>query len=90
MLAASTDLASAIGKGVREGHQPDSISAAAYGTLWGKGNRGQRDFQSYGGDFLMNQKVDILRGFFAAFFQLDAETWSGFLAGWPGLPGDNA
>lgn len=36
----------------------------------------------------MEQPVDILRGFFQAFFKVDQETWSGFLAGWPGLPGN--
>ena len=36
----------------------------------------------------MEQKVDILRGFFQAFFMLEGEVWGGFLAGWPGLPGN--
>jgi lycopene beta-cyclase len=44
--------------------------------------------QAYGGDFLMEQPVQQLRGFFGAFFALDESTWSGFLAGWPGLPGN--
>lgn len=45
-------------------------------------------YKAYGGDFLMEQPVDNLRGFFDAFFALDQDTWSGFLAGWPGLPGN--
>jgi lycopene beta-cyclase len=55
-------------------------------TMWSQQNRNQRDFQSFGGDFLMEQPVDILRGFFSAFFAIEQDVWSGFLAGWPGLP----
>lgn len=36
-----------------------------------------------------SQPVEMLRGFFDAFFTLDMETWGGFLAGWPGLPGND-
>jgi len=36
----------------------------------------------------MRQPVDQLRGFFSAFFSVTQEVWSGFLAGWPGLPGN--
>ena len=36
----------------------------------------------------MQQQVDVIRGFFSAFFAIDQEVWSGFLAGWPGLPGN--
>ena len=36
----------------------------------------------------MLQNVKILRGFFSAFFALPQLMWSGFLAGWPGLPGN--
>jgi hypothetical protein len=45
MLAASTDVASVVGKGVAEKQHPDKISADAYQAIWGKQNRGQRDFQ---------------------------------------------
>ena len=34
-------------------------------------------------------QVDILRGFFSAFFALETDVWGGFLAGWPGLPGND-
>ena len=44
--------------------------------------------KAYGGDFLMEQSVEKLRGFFLAFFSVDEDTWAGFLAGWPGLPGN--
>ena len=88
MLAAAPRLAAAIGDGLGAGHGPDAIAAAAYATLWGEQNRGQRSFQAFGGDFLMQQPVDRLRGFFSAFFAVEQPVWSGFLAGWPGLPGN--
>jgi len=88
MLAASTDLAAVISQGIKSGSSPDAISASAYTALWSQRNRGQRDFQAFGGDFLMEQPVASLRGFFIAFFQLDLPVWGGFLAGWPGLPGN--
>jgi len=87
-LAASTDVAAAIGKMHRAGARPDLVAQAAWGALWGRRTRGQRDFQAYGGDFLMAQPVDVLRGFFSAFFQVETLVWGGFLAGWPGLPGN--
>ena len=36
----------------------------------------------------MEQNVEKLRGFFSAFFALPQPVWGGFLAGWPGLPGN--
>ena len=36
----------------------------------------------------MQQPVKKLRGFFSAFFACDQMVWAGFLAGWPGLPGN--
>jgi len=88
MLAASTDLAEAISKPLKAGASPDEISASAYNALWNEQNRGQRSFQAFGGDFLMQQPVDKLRGFFQAFFATELPVWAGFLAGWPGLPGN--
>ena len=88
MLAASTDVASAIGSTMKKGHAPDAVSAAAYSAMWSQKTRTQRDFQSYGGDFLMRQPVEQLRGFFDAFFAVETDIWGGFLAGWPGLPGN--
>ncbi len=37
----------------------------------------------------MAQSVDLLRGFFSAFFAVEQPVWSGFLAGWPGLPNNH-
>ena len=36
----------------------------------------------------MAQNVENLRNFFDAFFALNDDMWGGFLAGWPGLPGN--
>lgn len=86
MLAAATAMATAIGDGIQQQASPDSIAASAYSSIWSPENRLQRDFQAYGGDFLMQQDVKKLRGFFTAFFSCEQSAWSGFLAGWPGLP----
>jgi lycopene beta-cyclase len=89
MLAASTDVAIAIGKGLHADNKkftPDKIAADAYAAMWSTKTREQRDFQAYGGEFLMIQSVEQLRGFFSAFFAVPMEVWGGFLAGWPGLP----
>ena len=91
MMAAATDVAEIIGEMVSRDKDvsPDAVSAAVYATLWSPQNRCQRDFQVFGGEFLMRQSVTQLRGFFSAFFSVDQEVWSGFLAGWPGLPGNH-
>ena len=67
---------------------PDRAAAAGYASIWTPSLRLQRDFQVYGGEFLMAQPVESLRGFFSAFFKLETILWGGFLAGWPGLPGN--
>ena len=72
-LASATDVAAAVGTGLRANSPPDAVAAAAYRALWSQQNRGQRDFQAYGGDFLMEQHVELLRGFFIAFFAIDNE-----------------
>ena len=45
MLAACTDVAAAIGQGVRDNSHPDAIASKAYLAMWNKQNRGQRLFQ---------------------------------------------
>lgn len=88
MLASSTDVAEAMSSALRSGAAPDCVAAAAYRHLWSPQQRFQRDFQVFGGEFLGAQPVEKLRGFFDAFFKLDEAQWGGFLAGWPGLPGN--
>jgi lycopene beta-cyclase len=91
MLASSTEVAEAISAELRRGpdkFDPDAAAAAAHAALWPYGRRLQRDFAIFGGEFLGAQPVEMLRGFFDAFFKLDMVTWGGFLAGWDGLPGN--
>ncbi len=64
----------------------DRCSASAYNAIWSPSNIRQRNFAVFGGEFLMKQNVQGLRGFFDGFFRLPLEMWGGFLAGWPGLP----
>lgn len=65
---------------------PDRAAARAYDAVWSPSNIAQRNFAVFGGEFLMKQDVEGLRGFFDGFFKLPLELWGGFLAGWPGLP----
>ena len=57
--------------------------------IWSLGNQMQRAFMVFGEEFLMRQDSSALRGFFNGFFNLAKPMWSGFLAGWPGLPGND-
>lgn len=66
----------------------ECISRSQGAALWPRASRLQRDFAVFGGEFLGSQPVEILRGFFSAFFELEPQVWGGFLAGWPGLPGN--
>ena len=68
---------------------PDRAAARAYDAIWSPSNIGQRNFAVFGGEFLMKQKVEGLRGFFDGFFKLPMDMWGGFLAGWPGLPNND-
>lgn len=94
MIASSIAVAEVIADqlAVAQGDDFDAsaASAAAYGALWPMENRLQRDFAIFGGEYLMRQPVVGLRGFFGGFFALPEEMWTGFLAGWPGLPGNEA
>lgn len=79
----STDLLST---GSSKTSNIDQVVASAYHATWTPENIRQRNFVVFGGEFLMKQNVVGLRGFFDGFFRLPMELWSGFLAGWPGLP----
>lgn len=83
--------AGSVAKAIREelssdNFNPDRAAASAYNAIWSPTNIAQRNFAVFGGEFLMKQKVEGLRGFFDGFFKLPLELWGGFLAGWPGLP----
>ena len=73
----------------KEGVNLDQIAASAYNAIWSPANIRQRNFAVFGGDFLMDQNVEGLRGFFDGFFKIPLEYWGGFLAGWPGLPNND-
>ena len=87
-LCATTDLSSAIGAALKADKSPDAVAKSAYAALWSKKTALQRDFAIFGGEFLLQLNAVDLRGWFSAFFELNQETWAGFLAGWPGLPGN--
>jgi len=90
MLASSRELTDALTSELkRPDFDPDAAAAAAHTAIWTRANRLQRDFSVFGGEFLGSERVEILRGFFGAFFALETDVWGGFLAGWPGLPGND-
>lgn len=83
-------VANAIVEGLKnENVNLDVVAGKAYDAMWSPSNIRQRNFAVFGGEFLMKQKVDGLRGFFDGFFRLPIDMWSGFLAGWPGLPNND-
>ncbi len=67
----------------------DKVAGSAYNAMWSPSNIRQRNFAVFGGEYLMKQNVEGLRGFFDGFFRLPLELWAGFLAGWPGLPNND-
>ncbi|KAK1746531.1 lycopene beta cyclase [Skeletonema marinoi] len=87
-MMASGSVAEAIRKELAndKNFNPDRAAASAYNAIWSPTNIAQRNFAVFGGEFLMKQNVEGLRGFFDGFFKLPLELWGGFLAGWPGLP----
>lgn len=85
-LMGASDAARAIKKELSlDAPNVDRAVASAYHALWSPSNIRQRNFATFGGEFLMKQNVVGLRGFFDGFFRLPLEQWGGFLAGWPGL-----
>jgi len=91
MMGAAT-MAAAIQNEMTSINNPnlDKVAASAYHALWSPENIRQRNFAVFGGEFLMKQNVVGLRGFFDGFFKLSLPLWGGFLAGWPGLPFNDA
>lgn len=77
-LMGATDVAKAI-KQELESKNPniDRAVASSYHALWSPGNIRQRNFATFGGEFLMKQNVVGLRGFFDGFFRLPLEQWGG-------------
>jgi len=89
-MMSSGAVAKAITEGLKEEETNlDKIAGAAYHAMWSPSNIRQRNFAVFGGEFLMKQNVEGLRGFFDGFFRLGSDVWGGFLAGWPGLPNND-
>lgn len=68
---------------LREGGSDDDADSVAYRVwdrLWNKGRRRQRDFFNFGGEYLRSIDLDTTRDFFAAFFDLPKDQWTGFLS----------
>jgi lycopene beta-cyclase len=90
MLTGAADVANSIAQELNlENPNLDRAAASSYHALWSPENIRQRNFAVFGGEFLMQQNVVGLRGFFDGFFKLPQELWAGFLAGWPGLPNND-
>ena len=88
-LAAAAPLADALAASLADRpNDPDAAANAAYAAVWGRSQSLQREFALFGGEFLMTLDAEALRGWFDGFFKLDQPVWAGFLAGWPGLPGN--
>jgi len=88
VLCATTDLSASIGAALKARTNPDLAARAAYAAVWPRKTSLQRDFTVFGGEFLLTLGAEDLRGWFTAFFELPTDTWAGFLAFWPGLPGN--
>jgi len=90
MMIGASDMARTIEEELKASEVNLNRAAAnSYHSLWTPENIRQRNFAVFGGEFLMNQDVVGLRGFFGGFFRLPLELWAGFLAGWPGLPNND-
>lgn len=77
-LMGATDAANAIKKELAsDSPNIDRAIASAYHSLWSPSNIRQRNFATFGGEFLMKQNVVGLRGFFDGFFRLPLEQWGG-------------
>lgn len=88
-LAAAPAVAAALSASLKRApRDADGAAAAAYGALWPRSAVLQREFALFGGEFLMTLDAEALRGWFDGFFRLPPPVWSGFLAGWDGLPGN--
>ena len=53
-----------------DGFDPDLAAARIIGRTWTPDAMRQRTFAVFGGDFLMKQNVEGLKGFFSGFFKL--------------------
>ena len=74
----ATDVARVIQGGITTNQPIDVIVEETYDMMWTPEDIAQR---MLGGEFLMEQNVVSLCGFFDGFFRISAERWGGYLAG---------
>lgn len=86
MLLGVADTVDAIEEGLLRNDPPEVVAASAYHAMLDPETIRERNFAVFGGEFLLQQDVETLRGFFVGFFAVSLQEWSGFLGGWPGLP----
>lgn len=58
----------------------DQTAFRIWDRIWNVGRRHQRDFFNFGGEYLAKIDLSTTRDFFAAFFELPKDEWSGFLS----------
>ena len=88
-LEANLGVAAAVREVLGEGGGADEMAERIVGAIWTKEGIRQRAFSLFGGDFLMKQDAVGLQGFFDGFFKVDLDKWSGYLAGYGKLPGND-
>ncbi len=63
-------MSEAIANGLKQDYfSPVAVARDAYMAAWPANARSQRSLHVFGGEFLMKQDVEILRGFFTSFFK---------------------
>ncbi len=73
MLAQARPVAVAIANGLKlDDYNPVVVARDTYMAAWPATARSQRSFHVFGGEFLMKQDVEILRGFFMALFKVSS------------------
>ncbi len=84
MIARALKLAERVGEGIsrelKAGGSVDDISQRIWKLTWNDTMLRQRDFLSFGGEYLQKIDLDATRDFFTAFFKLPVEQWAGYLS----------
>lgn len=79
-LKLAEEAAEIISKELASNGDADETAFRIWGRIWNMGRRRQRDFFNFGGEYLQKIDLSTTRDFFAAFFELPKEQWSGFLS----------
>jgi len=80
-LRSAPALARAIADAIARRATPEAVAAAGWQALWPAGRRRSRALEGYGLGALLRFGQEDAQAFFDAFFDLDPEAWSGYLAG---------